>query len=240
MDITNPSIPNVLNMQGRELTFTEKGNIAAVPYSKYLKVMSVDFFLPSQDQPIIFDEKKKKNHMVQFLKSVEFGKCDYFVFDTPPTTSPELMTIFRLYDPKRLRIVLTTQSGNTASNSVQKSIQQLKATGIPIVGILCSMGGHTCPKCGHYDPIFPHPTSIAELAKKYQIPYLGEIQLGTVKETPERAWVFQGKNFEEIAERILNTPPVRFKPMQNKLSLFKKAMLVNSLDSSIKKQLKED
>ena len=60
MDITSPSIPKILNLQGADISFTDKGNIAPIKMSKYLKTISVDFFLPSTDQPVVFNEKKKK------------------------------------------------------------------------------------------------------------------------------------------------------------------------------------
>lgn len=235
MDITSPSIPKILSLQGAELDFTPAGNLAPVAQSKHLNVMSVDFFLPSNDQPIIFNEKKKKGHMIQFLKSVEFGKCDYFVFDTPPTTSPEFLTILKLYPRDTLRIILTTQPGDASSNSVQKSIQHIKATGIPIKGIITSMDGHTCPKCGYYDKVFPNPVSIEDIAKKYQIPYLGRIELGWVKRTKDNAMVVDMEHFGPLGRRIVKQKPVKFKPMKKKLTVWQKMKIARSLDKSLSK-----
>jgi len=235
MDITSPSIPKILNIQGREIDFTPSGNLAPIKYSNDLSIMSVDFFLPSSDQPIIFDEKMKKGHMIQFLKSVEFGQCDYFVFDTPPTTSPEFLTILKLFPRDMLRIILTTQPGGASSNSVKKSIQHIKATGVPITGIVTSMDGHTCPQCGHYDKIFPAPVSIKDIATKYNIPYLGRIELGWVSTLRNGSSVIDMKKFTPIGDRIVSQKPVRFKPLKKKLNLWQKMRIAQSLDSGLNK-----
>ncbi len=239
MDITSPSIAKILNMQGRELTFTKGGKLAPIDYSENLSVMSVDFFLPSSDQPIVFNEKKKKSHMMQFLKSVDFGKCDYFVFDTPPTTSPELLTILNLFPAKNIRIVILSQPGDASSNSAMKSIQHLKSTGLPISGIVCTMDGHTCKKCGHYDPIFPNPVSIEDMAEKYGISYLGNIELGTVKSTDDGAMIYDHDKFRSTLNKIISTKPKRFKPMDTSISFFKKAIMVQTMDKNINALLKK-
>jgi len=238
MDITSPSIPKILNLQGTGIGFTENGNIAPVNQSKHLKVMSVDFCLPSSDQPIVFDEKKKKNHMVQFLKSVEFGKCDYFVFDTPPTTSPELMTILKLFPSKKMRIILVTQPGEASSNSVRKSIQHLKATGIPITGMLTNMHGHTCTKCGAFDAIFPGVVSIEDIANDYGIPYLGRVELGWVRTTKKGASIIRMDKFKPIGQAIVKNRPVKFKPKKEKIATWEKMMIARKIDSRLNKFVK--
>jgi len=239
MDITSPSIPKILKMQGMELEFAPNGKLAAMQFNRNLSVMSVDFFLPSSDQPIVFDESKKKTHMIQFLKSVEFGECDIFVFDTPPTTSPELLTILNLFPPKNISLVIVSQPGDASSNAAKKSIKHLKATGLPISGIICTMNGHTCKNCGTYDPIFPNPVSIEDMAKKYGIPYLGDVELGTVIQHSLRPPVYEYKYFKKVLNNLVNNKPVKFKPMSTDIPLFKKAMIVKSMDRNLNKMLKK-
>jgi len=240
MDTTNPTLPKVMGLQGRKLRFTDRGLIAPIKYSKNLLVMSVDFFLPSYDQPILLKEIQKKRLLIQMLKSVEYGKCDYIVFDTPPTTSPELMTILKTFPAKKLRIIILSQPGGASSNSAIKTIQHLKATGIPINGIITSMDGYTCKGCGLYDPIFPNPVSIEKIAKKYQIPYLGGIQLGSVKRTKKGAWILQSPSFDSVMENILKTKPVKFKPLRKKLSLFQKIKIARAIDKNLTRKIRGD
>jgi len=238
MDITNPSVPKMLGLYKRELTFSEHGNIEPVKQSPFLKVMSVDFFLPSSDQPILFNENRKITHMIQFLKSVEFGTCDYAVIDTPPTTSPELFTILDLFKNSNIRIVLTTQPGEASSSSVQKSIKHLVTLGLPISGIICNMDGFTCKHCGTYDPIFPRPVSIQDLAKKYGIPFLGSIQLGTVQENPKHCLVINPTALAPVVQKILITKPVKFEPKYKDLSLFQKAMIAHNMQKNLNKAIR--
>jgi len=233
MDITNPSAPKILGLAGRELTFNDNGNIEPVKQSPFLKVMSVDFFLPSSDQPILFDEDRKINHMIQFMKSVEFGKCDYVVIDTPPTTSPELFTILDLFKESNIRIVLTTQPGEASANSVQKSIKHLTTVGLPIAGIICNMDGFTCRHCGTYDPIFPRPTSIQDMARKYGIPFLGSIQLGTVQENEKKCLVINPVALAPVIKKILITKPVKFPPKYKDLTMFQKAMIARNMKKNL-------
>ena len=100
------------------------------------------------------------------------------------------------------------------------------------------MDGFTCPECGRYDPIFPSPVSIKDIAKKYGIPYLGGIELGSVKPTKKGAWILESESFDRVMTNILSTKPVKFKPLKKKLSLFRKIQIARNISKNLDKKLK--
>ena len=235
LDITSPCVPKILGLSGKEIQVT-KDAIIPISYSENLKVLSLDSFLPSPDQPIIFKGARKASVIEQFLKTVDFGDCKYLVLDTPPTTSEELLTILELFDPKELNIVFVTQNSAVSNNSVIKSIRYLKEKGYPLKGLLCNMSSAICPKCSHeFHLFYDGGKSVEQIAEEYGIPYLGSIPMG---EEMDGA-LLVGEHFKEVANRIIKGKVVRFKPTRGKIGTLDKLMLAFSIKRNLNKLDKE-
>jgi Mrp family chromosome partitioning ATPase len=236
LDITSPSIPKILGISGKEIQVT-KDAIIPIKYSNNLKVLSIDFFLPSSDQPIIFKGVRKASIIQQFLKTVDFGNIDYLILDTPPTTSEELITILELFDRERLNIVFITQPSSISNNSVIKSIRYLKEKGYPIKGLLSNMGSAICPNCGnHHQLFYDGGKSVENIACEYGIPFLGSIPIG---EEMKKSLLI-GEHFKTIASNIVSSKSVSFKPTRGKIGTVDKLMLAFSIKRGLKKLEKGD
>lgn len=235
LDITSPSVPKILGISGKEIEVT-KDAIIPVQYSKNLKVLSIDFFLPSTDQPIIFKGVRKASVIEQFLKTVDFGNVKYLILDTPPTTSEELITILDLFNRERLNIVFVTQPSAISNNSVIKSIRYLKEKGYPIKGLLSNMGSAICPYCmRHHDLFYDGGKKVDAIAAEYSIPFLGSIPIGEEM----RNGLLIGEEFKQIADKILTSESVSFKPTRGKIGTLDKLMLAFNIKRNLKNLEKE-
>jgi Mrp family chromosome partitioning ATPase len=214
-----------------------KDAILPVKYSNTLKVLSIDFFLPSSDQPIIFKGVRKASVIQQFLKTVDFGDIDYLILDTPPTTSEELITILDLFDRERLNIVFITQPSSISNNSVIKSIRYLKEKGYPIKGLISNMGSANCPHCKQHFQLFNNGgKTVKEIAAEYEIPFLGIIPIGEEM----KGSILMGEHFKKIAQKIVSSKSVSFKPTRGKIGTVDKLMLAFSIKRGLKKLEKGD
>jgi Mrp family chromosome partitioning ATPase len=231
LDVTNPSAPKILGISGRDVQVT-KESIIPVSYSENLKVLSLDFFLPSSDQPIIFKGTMKASVIQQFLKTVDFGNAKYLILDTPPTTSEELLTILDLFERDRVHVVFVTEDSAVSNNSVSKSIRFLKEKGYPIKGVLCNRSTAICPRCHHWFSLFyVGKRSVADIAKEYGIPYLGDVPVGENMKSP----ILTSDHFITVAKRILESESVQYKPKFGKIGALDKLMLAMSLRKGLKK-----
>ncbi len=222
LDITSPSVPKILACQGEELT-VGIGMIEPYQWSEKLKVMSVDFLLPETDQPILFHGDDKASLIRQFLKSTDFGKVDYLVLDTPPTTSEELMTILSLFRVSKLNIIFITQPSEVSENGVIKSVRFLTDRGYPVKGIVTNMDGMVCTECDHHNTLFKEGMGVEAIAEKYDIPFLGGIPIGDgmIEETN----ILNGPKFVEVADNIMKTAPVVHEEKYAPKSLGEKAII---------------
>lgn len=231
LDITNPSAPKILGISGKDVQVT-KESIIPVSYSENLKVLSLDFFLPSSDQPIIFKGTRKASVIEQFLKTVDFGNAKYLILDTPPTTSEELLTILDLFERNKVHVVFVTEDSAVSNNSVSKSIRYLKEKGYPIKGVVCNRSSAICPKCHHrFSLFYVGEKSVKDIANEYEIPFLGDIPVGENMKSP----ILTSEHFIAVAKAIIETKSVQFKPKFGKIGALDKLMLALSIRKGMKK-----
>jgi len=233
LDITSPSIPSILNCQGKKL-FVGAGLIQPYKYSENLSVMSVDFLLPKTDQPIVFKGEEKPYQIRQFLKSVEYPKLDYLVMDTPPTTSEELIAILELFPKRKMHIVFVTQPSEISENAVKRSICMLKDGGFKIKGILSNMGHAKCPKCTTTFGLFKEGIGVESVAEEYGIPFLGTIPIN--EGFDRKTNLLNGTIFSEIAGNIIENESIQFEERLTPKSLATKARLGIKALQKIKKE----
>ncbi|MCI4439562.1 P-loop NTPase, partial [archaeon] len=91
-DITGPSIPKMLNLRGRKPVVSGE-TIFPIESEQGIKVMSIDFFLRSEETPVIWRGPLKSKAITQFLSQVEWGELDFLIIDLPPGTGDEALTV---------------------------------------------------------------------------------------------------------------------------------------------------
>lgn len=173
-DIHGPSIPKLLNIQDSHPEFTPNNRIVPVGFQG-LKVLSVAFLLRQQDQAIIWRGPLKMNLLKQFLNDVEWGELDYLIFDCPPGTGDEPLSVVQLLGTVTGAIVITTPQ-ELSLLDVRKCINFCRRLNVRVLGIIENMSGFVCPHCGKKSDIFK--AGGGELtARQFSVPFLGSIPI---------------------------------------------------------------
>ena len=174
IDIHGPSIPKILNLEGRK---AQSGFDAILPIEvgANLKVMSIAFFLASQDDAVIWRGPMKYQMIKQFLKDVEWGELDYLIIDSPPGTGDEPLSIIQLLENADGAVVVTTPQ-EVALSDVRRSITFCRSLDLPVLGMLENMSGFVCPKCGERTDIFKSGGG-ENMALEMNVPFLGRIPI---------------------------------------------------------------
>ena len=146
-----------------------------IVHNSKLKVMSVGFFLENQDDALIWRGPRKYGLIKQFLKDVDWGELDYLIFDLPPGTGDEPLSICQLIEKPDGAVIVTTPQ-DVAIADVKKSVNFCRKLNLPILGVIENMSGFICPKCGELTHIFSHGGA-KKMADEMEISFLGEIPI---------------------------------------------------------------
>jgi Mrp family chromosome partitioning ATPase len=91
IDLTGPSIPRMLGVDGHEVHQSSDGWVPVFvdKAEGRLGCMSVGFLLRNKGDSVVWRGPKKNGMIRQFLSDVRWGELDYLVIDTPPGTYSE-------------------------------------------------------------------------------------------------------------------------------------------------------
>ena len=174
IDIHGPSVPKILNLEGKTVQAMGEA-ILPVEVDGNLKVMSIGFLLPSQDDAVIWRGPRKYHMIKQFLKDVEWGELDFLVIDSPPGTGDEPLAIVQLLENADGAVVVTTPQ-DVAISDVRKGIAFCRSLDLPVLGVLENMSGFVCPKCGERTDIFKSGGG-ENMAMTMNVPFLGRVPI---------------------------------------------------------------
>jgi len=207
-DIHGPSVPRMLGLTGQRL---QVGPLGAFPPSGTLgiKVVSMDFFLPDENSPVIWRGPLKMTAIRQFLSEIVWGDLDILLIDLPPGTGDEPLSIAQLL-PEMDGVVIVTIPSKVSQVVVKKSVTFARQLGMPIIGIIENMSGFICPHCGKKSDIFESGGG-RKIAEELNIAFLGSIPIGQeICEDADRGKPFivehpnsaASKSFMEIVKKI--------------------------------------
>lgn len=172
-DLHGPNVPKMLNLEGTALKSRPEG-LVPVETEDGLKVMSVGFFMHSQDVPLIWRGPAKTGVLKQFIADVIWGDLDVLIIDDPPGTGDEPLTVLQNIPLDGVLLVTTPQS--VVQEDVVKSINMVKDLKIKVIGIIENMSGFICPECKKEIQIFGKGNG-EQMAKKLNVPFLGKLPL---------------------------------------------------------------
>lgn len=168
------------------------------PVEKHgMKIASMASLQEREDTAIIWRGPMISHAILQFLESVEWGKLDYLVIDTPPGTSDAALTVAQMLALDGIVIVTTPHSA--ALVDAKRTISMARQLNVPVLGVVENMTGS----------IFG--TNAGKMAAENEIPLLGSIELSkelyeltdkgllAVKESS-----FIRKKFEEILLNLIH------------------------------------
>lgn len=173
-DITGPCIPKILGVKGQKLQAGPPGIFPATgPLG--MKVVSMDFLLPSDEAPVIWRGPLKMKAIQQFLSDITWGELDFLFIDLPPGTGDEPLSVMQLL-PNMDGVVIVTIPSEVSQIVVKKAVTFARRLNVPVIGIIENMSGFVCPKCGEKVDIFKAGGG-EKIAKDLVIPFLGIIPI---------------------------------------------------------------
>jgi Mrp family chromosome partitioning ATPase len=174
VDIHGPSVPKLLNIEGRPMS-SRGETIIPMEFGANLKVMSIGLLLQKDEDAVIWRGPMKMGLIKQFLKDVEWGELDYLIIDSPPGTGDEPLSVCQLIEDTDGAIVVTTPQ-EVAITDVKKAITFCRKLDLPVLGVVENMSGFVCPKCGEVTHIFKKGGG-ERLASEMNVPFLGSIPI---------------------------------------------------------------
>ena len=92
---------------------------------------------------------RKTNLIKQILSETFWGRLDVLLFDTPPGTSDEHLTIVKLLRgiAKLEGAIVVTTTQEVALGVVRREMTFCKQMNLDVVGIVQNMAGFLCPCC---------------------------------------------------------------------------------------------
>jgi len=174
IDIHGPSIPKILNLEGRSLQAAGE-TILPVEMAENLKVMSIGFLLRGSDDAVIWRGPMKYQMIKQFLKDVQWGNLDFLIVDSPPGTGDEPLSVVQLLEKADGAIIVTTPQ-EVALSDVRRCITFCRNLNLPVIGVLENMSGFVCPNCGEKTDVFKSGGGEI-MANEMHVPFLGRIPI---------------------------------------------------------------
>lgn len=174
VDLHGPSTLKMLDIETGQVKGDKEG-IFPAEVNPHLKVMSMGFFLSSEDTPVIWRGPVKMGAIRQFLEEVHWGELDYLIIDMPPGTGDEPLSIAQLIPDVTGTVIVTTPQDVAILDS-KKAVNFAKTLKVPVIGIIENMSGFNCPHCDEYIDLFKSGGG-ENAARELGVPFLGKIPL---------------------------------------------------------------
>src|SRR5437762_4445086 len=171
-DVWGYSIPRMLGL-GNDRP-SSNGQRKSSPLEAHgLKVMSIGFFMGSEDAAVVWRGPMLHKALTQFLEDVDWGELDYLLIDLPPGTGDVSMTLAQLLPQAKFLIVTTPQPA--AQRVARRAAEMAHKVNLEIAGVVENMAGFAAPDGQRY-PIFGQGGGQA-LADELDVPLLGSVPL---------------------------------------------------------------
>jgi ATP-binding protein involved in chromosome partitioning len=162
-DVWGYSIPRMLGVHGRPMVSPERKIIPLETHGG-IRVISIEFFLDSEDQAITWRGPMLHKAIRQFLEDVDWGKLDYLLIDLPPGTGDVTMTLAQLLPHSKFVIVTTPQAA--AQKVARRAAETALRYDIEVLGVVENMYGDVFGEGGGQ-----------LLADELDVPLLGKVPL---------------------------------------------------------------
>ena len=194
VDIHGPNVPKMLGIEDKSLTV--KGNkLVPVETDDGLLVASMAFLIESNGSPIIWRGPQKTGAIKQLISDVAWGNIDVMIFDNPPGTGDEPLTVLQMIPDLDAAVMVTTPS-SVSEEDVIKCVGMTRMLNINNIGLVENMSYFECPHCDEKVNLFGESKG-KEFAEAMEVDYLGDLPFRT--------------NVSESADKF-DTPIVKAEP----------------------------
>ncbi len=202
-DIHGPTVPKMLGLKGQQFHAGPPG-VFPVEGPLGVKVVSMDFLLPSDEAPVIWRGPLKMSAIRQFLSEMVWGDLDFLFIDLPPGTGDEPLSIIQLL-PDLDGVVIVTMPSDVSRVIVKKAVSFARQADVPVIGIVENMSGYICPKCGTEIDIFGSGGG-EKIAEEMAVPFLGKIPIDPhISESADKGVPFITEHPDSPASKAFNT-----------------------------------
>ncbi len=202
LDFSGPNIPKILGVENKRLEAPEDEKFHPITGPMGLKVVSMAFFLDSPSTPVIWRGPLKIKALRQFLTDFFWGDLEVLVFDMPPGTGDEAISIMQMI-PDMDGVVIVTTPQEVSLLDTGKSLVMSRKMDRPVIGIIENMSSFVCPSCGEKHALFGEGGG-AKMAQEFGTELLGQIPLDPKIRADEDRGISQAFDyFKPIVDRIL-------------------------------------
>ncbi|MEQ8201557.1 MAG: Mrp/NBP35 family ATP-binding protein [Syntrophomonadaceae bacterium] len=171
-DITGPSQPRAFGLTGPVPMKASDYGIIPPSGPLGIKILSVNFFLPSEDDPVVWRGPLLAGAVNQFWGEADWGDLDYMIVDLPPGTGDVPLTVMQSLPITGIVIVSSPQE--LVAMVVKKTIKMARKLDIPILGLVENMSYAVCTHCDQKLEIFGKSQG-AQVAADTGIDFLGSL-----------------------------------------------------------------
>jgi hydrogenase maturation protease len=169
-DITGPSIPRMFGLTARPRG-SENG-ILPVPSTGGIQIISINLFLPEEEDAVIWRGPLIGRAITQFWEDVLWGNLDFMVVDLPPGTADAPLTALQVLPVNGIIIVFTPQDLTTMI--VKKAVRMAGQMNKKVLGVVENMSYLYLPEIKKNVEIFGKSRG-DEMAKAAGAPLLARI-----------------------------------------------------------------
>lgn len=166
LDFYGPDVPTLFNLEDRP-DLTDQGRIEPVNRDG-LKVLSAGLMLSDDTEPMLWRAARVAKLMKQFLWNTRWGELNSLVIDLPPGTGDPQLSLVQDLDVAG-GLVVTTAQDMTLKDAV-KSVQALRESEVPVLGLVENMGTRQCPHCGGSVDVFGNGGT-ETIANQFDLPF---------------------------------------------------------------------
>lgn len=173
-DITGPSIPTSFGVNGERVFCDEKGVIAPEITDSGIQLMSMNFLLEKETDPVLWRGSMINGFVKKFWEEVFWDDVDFMFVDMPPGTGDVPLTVFQSIPLDGIIIVSSPQQ--LVRVIVEKAVNMASAMKVPIIGLVENMSYVECPDCNKKIKVFGE-SNVEKISLDYQIPLLAQIPM---------------------------------------------------------------
>src|SRR5256885_4567956 len=171
-DVWGYSVPRMVGLGNERPAVSGQRKI--IPLEAHgMKVMSIGFFMGSEDAAVVWRGPMLHKALTQFLEDVDWGELDYLLIDLPPGTGDVSMTLAQLLPQARFLVVTTPQPA--AQKVPRPAAEMANKANLAIAAAVETTAGFVTPG-GERFPIFGEGGGQA-LADELDVPLLGSVPL---------------------------------------------------------------
>ncbi len=141
-DITGPSQPKILGINGLRGYATEEG-IIPVETATGIKVISINLLIEDENDAVIWRSPIINSTIKQFFTETAWGNLDVLLIDMPPGTGDVPITIMQSFPISGFVVVSSPQ--DLVQLIVKKSIAMANKMNMKLYGIVENMSYFLCP-----------------------------------------------------------------------------------------------